>query len=106
MAQEPEEQQITLVDEAGAEQLFNVLFTFTADEDDTDNKFAGKSYILLYPEGTQEDDEVDIQAFAFNPDEDGEATEGDLQPIEDDEEWAMVEEVLNTFLDDDDNFEA
>lgn len=99
MAEESQEQQITLVDENGNEQLFNVLFTFTSDE-------YKKSYILLYPEGTEDDEEVDIQAFAFNPDEDGEATEGDLEPIEDDAEWEMVEEVLNTFLDDDNNFEG
>lgn len=99
MAEESQEQQITLIDENGNEQLFNVLFTFTSDE-------YKKSYILLYPEGTEEDEEVDIQAFIFNPDEDGEATEGDLQPIEDDAEWEMVEEVLNTFLDDDNNFEG
>ncbi|CAH0417033.1 DUF1292 domain-containing protein [Periweissella fabaria] len=99
MAEEPQEQQITLVDEDGTETLFNVLFTFTSDE-------YNKSYILLYPEGTEDDQEVDIQAFSFNPDEDGEATEGDLQAIEDDAEWDMVEEVLNTFLDDDGNFEA
>lgn len=99
MAEESQEQQITLVDENGNEQLFNVLFTFTSDD-------YKKSYILLYPEGTEEDEEVDIQAFSFNPDEDGDATEGDLQPIEDDAEWEMVEEVLNTFLDDDNNFEG
>lgn len=99
MAEEAQEQQITLVDENGNEQLFNVLFTFTSDE-------YKKSYILLYPEGTEDDEEVDIQAFSFNPDEDGDATEGDLQPIEDDAEWEMVEEVLNTFLDDDNNFEG
>ena len=30
----------------------------------------------------------------------------DLVPIEDDKEWDMVEEVLNTFLDNDGNFKA
>ncbi|MGJ3951958.1 DUF1292 domain-containing protein, partial [Limosilactobacillus mucosae] len=33
---------------------------------------------------------------------------GDIQlmPIESDEEWAMVQEVLNTFIDDEGNFNA
>jgi ferritin len=32
----------------------------------------------------------------FLPSEDGK--DGELQPIETDEEWAMIEEILNTFL--------
>ena len=40
--------------------------------------------------------------IADNQDGDGE----DLVPIEDDKEWDMVEEVLNTFLDNDGNFKA
>ena len=93
-----EVQKITLVDDDGKETLHEVLFTFHSDE-------YNKNYILLVPEGVEEDEEVDIQAFVFDPDEDGEATEGELQPIEDDKEWDMVEEVLNTFLDDDSNFQ-
>ncbi|HEY4399771.1 MAG TPA: DUF1292 domain-containing protein [Lactobacillaceae bacterium] len=99
MSEQNEEQYITLVDEDGSEALYSVLFTFHSDDYD-------KDYILLYPAGVEEDEEVDIQAFIFNPDEDGEAVEGDLQPIEDDKEWDMVEEVLNTFLEDDNNFEG
>lgn len=86
-----DQQQITLVDDDGNETLYNVLFTF-------DSEDFGKSYILLYPASAEADEEVDIQAYIFNPDdEDG----GDLAPIESDEEWDMVEEVLNTFLADD-----
>ena len=51
----------------------------------------------MYPAGTSEDDEVEIQAYSFKESEEGGA--GDLLPIETDEEWDMVEEVLNTFLD-------
>lgn len=89
------EQQITLVDNQGNETLYNVLFTFTSED-------YGKSYILLYPAGAAEDEEVDIQAYAFDPEEEG-STEGELSPIEDDAEWDMVEEMLNTFLDEDSN---
>ncbi|MDD9138178.1 MULTISPECIES: DUF1292 domain-containing protein [Fructobacillus] len=96
--QNPEIDKITLVDDNGDEALYEVLFTFHSEEYD-------KSYILLVPDGVEEDEQVDVQAYIFNPEEDGESKEGNLMPIEDDAEWAMVEEVLNTFLDDDSNFE-
>ena len=85
--------QITLVDDQGNEELYNVLFTF-------DSEDYGKSYVLLYPAGATEDEEVDIQAFSFKSDDNGATASGDLYPIEDDDEWNMVEEVLNTFLSD------
>jgi len=79
---------ITLVDDDGNETLFNILFTF--DSEDFDH-----SYILLYPADAAADDEVDIQAYIFNPDD---GDNGDLKLIESDDEWDMVEQVLNTFL--------
>ncbi|MCD2256776.1 DUF1292 domain-containing protein [Agrilactobacillus fermenti] len=88
------DQQITLVDDQGNEELYQVLFTFDSEDYD-------KSYILLYPASASEDEEVEIQAFSFKPDANGDASQGDLYPIEDDAEWQMVEEVLNTFLADD-----
>lgn len=92
-----EVQKVTLIDESGDEALYEVLFTFHSDE-------YNKDYILLVPEGIEDDEEVDIQAYIFNPDENGDATEEELIQIEDDKEWDMVEEVLNTFLEDDSNF--
>ncbi|WP_461225836.1 DUF1292 domain-containing protein [Lacticaseibacillus suihuaensis] len=91
-----DEQLITLIDDKGNEDLYQVLFTFDSDD-------YGKSYVLLYPQGASEDEELEIQAFSFTPDENGDASQGDLFPIEDDDEWAMVEEVLNTFLADEDD---
>ncbi|WP_048000173.1 DUF1292 domain-containing protein [Lactiplantibacillus herbarum] len=79
---------ITLVDDDGNETLFNILFTF--DSEDFDH-----SYILLYPADAAADDEVDIQAYIFNPDD---GDNGELKLIESDDEWDMVEQVLNTFL--------
>lgn len=83
------EEYITIVDENGNEELYQILFTF-------DSEDFGKSYVLLYPAGTSEDEEVEIQAYSFKENEEGGA--GDLLPIETDAEWDMVEEVLNTFL--------
>lgn len=95
--QDNNEDMITLIDENGNEQLFKELFTFDSDD-------YGKSYIFIYPAKQENDDSVDIQAYiiADNEDNDGQ----DLVPIEDDKEWDMVEEVLNTFLDNDGNFKA
>jgi uncharacterized protein YrzB (UPF0473 family) len=85
------EKQITVVDENGNEQLCEVLFTFESEE-------FGKSYVLYYPVGAENDDEEDIEihASSFTPNEANE--EGELEPVETDEEWDMIEEMLNTFL--------
>lgn len=88
----------TLVDEAGNEELFKEAMRFQAPE-------TGKWYICLYPLAEENDDEVGIQAFAFNEPADDQA-EIQLLPIENDAEWEMVQEVLNTFIDDDGNFQA
>ncbi|WP_243386229.1 DUF1292 domain-containing protein [Bacillus kexueae] len=87
------EKQITIIDEEGNEQLCEVLFTF-------ENEQFGKSYVLYYPVGAEEDEneEIEIHASSFVPNEEGE--NGELKPIETEEEWDMIEEMLNTFLDD------
>ncbi|MEC0432695.1 DUF1292 domain-containing protein [Bacillus subtilis] len=87
------EKNITIVDDQGNEQLCEVLFTF-------ENEEFGKSYVLYYPIESKDDEEVEILASSFTPNEDGE--NGDLFPIETDEEWDMIEETLNTFLADED----
>ncbi|WP_243290648.1 DUF1292 domain-containing protein [Bacillus sp. FJAT-47783] len=87
------EKQITIIDDEGNEQLCEVLFTF-------ENEEFGKSYVLYYPVGAEEDEneEIEIHASSFTPN--GEGEEGELKPIETDEEWDMIEEMLNTFLED------
>ncbi|GAA0334460.1 DUF1292 domain-containing protein [Bacillus carboniphilus] len=85
-----EDKHITVYDEEGNEQLCEVLFTFDSEE-------FNKSYVLYYPVGQDEDEEeeeIEIMASSFSPGEDG----GELQPIESDEEWDMIEEMLETFL--------
>lgn len=87
-----EENKITIVDENGNECLCEILFTFDSDQ-------YNKSYVIYYPIGADQDDEeeIEIHASAFTPSEDGQ--DGELQPIETEEEWDMVEEMVNTFLD-------
>lgn len=91
-------QHITVVDDNGNEQLCEVLFTFESED-------FGKSYVLYYPIGADEneEEEIEIHASSFIPSEEGE--DGELMPIETDEEWAMIEEMLNTFLDEEEEEE-
>lgn len=83
---------MTIVDENGNEHVCEVIFTF-------ESKDYGKSYVLYHVLGQEDDDseEIEIHASSFVPNEEGEE-DGDLLPIEDDDEWAMIEETLNTFL--------
>ncbi len=43
-----------------------------------------------------EEEDVELLAYAYVEKEDG--MEGDLQQIETDQEWDMIEEVFNTFM--------
>jgi uncharacterized protein YrzB (UPF0473 family) len=86
-----DEKNITVIDDEGNEQLCEVLFTFDSEE-------FGKSYVLYYPISSEEEDdeEIEIHASSFIPNEDGD--DGELMPIETDKEWDLIEEMLNTFL--------
>lgn len=83
---------ITIVDEEGNEVLCDVLFTFQSDD-------FNKHYVLYYPT-SEEDEEGNVELFAssYDPDDDG---EGQLYPVESEEEWDMIEEMVNTFLEED-----
>lgn len=85
---------ITLVDDSGNEVQYEILFTFESDD-------YGKSYILLVPAESEPEEQVDVMAFSFDPKQEA-AEDGDLDltEIDDDEEWQMVEDVLDTFLND------
>jgi len=82
---------ITVVDEEGNEDLYEILFTFESYDFE-------KSYVLVFPADSGEGEEVELQAFSYKENEGG--LEGHLYPIETDEEWDMIEEVLNTFIED------
>ena len=96
MAQEVngDDRQITLIDDQGNEELYEILFTFHSDDYD-------KSYVLLYPAAASDDDEIEVLAFSYDSDSAGDVISSDLHEIEADDEWNMVQGVLNTFLDDD-----
>jgi len=87
-----DENQLTVVDENGTELLMEILFTFDSDE-------YNKSYVVYYPAGSENEDEegnVDLHVSAYVPAKNDEG--GELLPVESDEEWEMIEEVINTFL--------
>lgn len=86
--------EVILSDDQGNEETYKILFTFESED-------YGKSYVFLYPKESEESDEIEVQVFSFDPDENGDVDAGELNPIEDEEEWDMVQEVLNTFTTDD-----
>jgi len=88
-----DENHLTVVDESGNELLMEILFTFDSDD-------YNKSYVVYYPAGAENEDEegnVDLHVSAYVPAADGNDG-GDLLPVESDAEWEMIEEVINTFL--------
>lgn len=87
--EEHEHDYITIIDEEGNEELYEILFTFDSEDFD-------KSYVLVFPSGTSEGEEVELSAFSYTESDGG--LEGTLSAIETDEEWEMIEEVLNTFI--------
>lgn len=91
-----ERERIIIPDDKGDEHLFEVLFTFDVDE-------TNQSYIAVVPVEQAEDDEVEVYAFRYE--EQGNDAEDDLSlfPIESDEEWEMVEEMLQTLAEEEED---
>jgi uncharacterized protein YrzB (UPF0473 family) len=81
-----DEKTFTVIDENGKEIEYEVVLTFKNDE-------FNKSYVIYKLPG-DENEEV----FAAIYDE-SDSSGGDLIQIETEEEWDMVDEVLNSFLD-------
>ena len=77
-----EEKQITIVDEKGNEHLMQILFTY-------DNEERKTSYVFFYSGNNPE--EVFAMRYKDN---------GELEEIEDPDEYAEVEEVFNAYQDD------
>jgi len=80
---------MALIDEEGNEILCEILFTF-------ESKEFNKNYVLFYPVAGEEDD-IEVMAASYLPGEEG---DGELQAIETDEEWDMIEKVLDQFEED------
>jgi len=76
-----EDNKLVVIDEKGNEIEMEILFTF----DDDARK---KKYVIYF---NPNDKEENLYASIYDD-------EGHLYPIEDDEEWDMVEEVIGTFM--------
>ena len=74
-----------VVDEDGNEKRMTILFTF-------ENEQYGRQYVVFED---PQDDSGQVFASAFDD-------VGSLLPLESEEEWAMVEEVIGAFAEDED----
>jgi len=77
-----EEKQIIITDAEGKEHLMEVLFTY-------DNEERKTSYVFFYDPS----DEENVLVYKYTED-------GELEEIEDDEEYDEVEEVFNAYMED------
>lgn len=84
-----EDNKVIFTDEEGNEHEFELIFTFFSEE-------TGKNYAVLGKD--DENEELEIIAATYTPTEDDEI--GELNPIESDEEWAMVESTIDSFFED------
>lgn len=82
-----EDKTFTVIDENGNETLCEIIFTFHSEE-------YNKNYVIYSMPGKEEEDELEVSAACYE--ESGE-NEGILKPIETDEEWELVEQVLEEF---------
>ena len=82
-----DENKVIFTDEEGNEHEFELIFTFESEK-------TGKNYAVLGKDDGN--DGLEIVAATYIPTEDGEL--GELNPIESDEEWAMVEETIDSFF--------
>lgn len=75
---------IVVVGEDGKEVEYTILFSFESEEYE-------KSYVAYFAEGEEE-----LFVSSYVPDAEGEG--GDLGHITDEDEWDMIEEVIEAFL--------
>lgn len=86
-----EEELLTLIDENNNEVLYRKILEFYHPE-------FKKEYIILAEEGTADDEEIELIPMINEANDDGDG--GKLLPVETDEEWDMIEEIVNTEMDD------
>lgn len=92
------ENQITLVDENGEEQLADILFTFYSEEME-------KNYVVFAFAGSEEndDEQVEVHAASYENNDD---LSGQLYPVETDEEWELIESALESYADESEDFDT
>ena len=83
-----EDNTILVVDQSGKEMTMEILFTF-------DSEQFNKKYVLYFD---PQSDEPEVFASSYDD-------EGNLGVVESDEEWDMIEEVYNTFMEEENSDE-
>jgi uncharacterized protein YrzB (UPF0473 family) len=86
---EDEPEIIYIPDEDGNEEEFEVIYTFEVDGSD-------KKYMMVVPVDSEDEESDEVYAFRYEEDENGEDLK--LYPIEDEEEWNIVEETFHTLI--------
>lgn len=86
MEEEPEI--IYIPDDEGNEEEFEVIMKFEVDGSDA-------KYMMVVPLDSEEEESDEVYAFRYEEDDE----DLKLYLIEDDEEWAIVEETFNTLVD-------
>lgn len=90
---------ITLIDDDGKQRECEVLFTYNHPEN-------GKDYVVLYPIDqldAPDDEPLDLFSYTYKVDENG---QGELFPLESDEEYDMINEVIDQYFEDLEEAEA
>lgn len=85
---ENEKEYLLVTDENGKDIECEIIMTFTSDE-------FNKSYVVYQ---IKDDESGEYYAASYNPEDDD---EGKLFEIETDAEWDLIEEVLESFLEED-----
>lgn len=90
------ENQITLINESGEEQLADILFTFFSEE-------TNKNYVVFSYAGSSEDEDEQVEVFAASY-ENQDDLNGQLYPVETDEEWELIEEALENYAEESEEY--
>ena len=83
-----EQMKFKVIDENGKEIECEVLFTFESDE-------TNKNYIVYTDNTTDEEGNTKVYASIYTP----HSEDLNLQPIETDKEWKIIEVILNEIQD-------
>ncbi|MFA7050974.1 MAG: DUF1292 domain-containing protein [Bacilli bacterium] len=90
------ENKLVIQDAEGSEILCEILFTHYSE------KFK-KNYVLFYEVADEDNEEIEVMAASY---EEGKEGDGQLDPIESDEEWVYIEDLLEAFSSEDEDDEC
>lgn len=87
-----EKNRFTVLDENGQEVVCEILFTFNSEE-------TKKDYMVYTDNTTDEDGNIKVYASIFDP----KAEKTELIPIETDREWKIIETILESIQEENQN---